>query len=138
MAQTAFLTLGDRYGETPVTSFSWKPGSGPFAATDERGGAQMAQGDDLYLTRDSDSYSPILLQYSGSGNHIEKASLNVYRTFAGDSPRLTVSYIMGDAYISHYNSNGRSDAVGLNFVKLEIANWVYDAEGHPHKIGDPD
>ena len=117
----AYLDLGDHKGETAVVSFDMKTGRAPSMWSE----APVAQIPDLYITRDTDGYSPVLLQYQGSPNPFEKARLNVYKTDREHGKNLIYGYIMSSAYVSSYRSNGKLDTVGISFGAIEINHDVY-------------
>jgi len=142
MAYDAFLKLDDVNGEVQdsqyanwieIDSFSWGATQTGVSASGGGGGAGKVSFQDLHITKPTDTSSAVLFQKCATGEHFQKAHIEVRkaRDAAGEPSSVFLKFDLEDVLVSSFEFAGASggsdrpaEEVSLNFAKV---TFEYDA-----------
>ena len=135
-APTGETTVPDHPGEIDVLAWSWGVSNSGTTHIGGGGGAGVANVGDLSLTKYVDKASPALMQGSVSGQHFDKAVLQVMRIVKGvrtDYIKITLTDVLVTS-VSSGGSGGEdrlTENITLNFAKFTYEYFPTGDDGKP-------
>jgi type VI secretion system secreted protein Hcp len=118
-----------------IEVLSWSHGfnqpTSPVRSTAGGGTVERANHSDFSFTKYMDSATDDLLKQCWGGKHIDKATLECYRSDGADdeNPALYLKIIMEKVIISNYNVGGGAGDIPVENVSLSYGKVTY--EYHP-------
>lgn len=128
----------DRHkGEIEILSFSWGVTNTGSHSGGGGGGAGKASFSDISFMGSVSKASPKLMLACATGQHIPRAVLTCRKT--GGDGQTFYKITLSDVMVSSYASSGGtedppSDALSLNFTKIEFEYITMDATGQPVSV----